>query len=158
MFMNDQTIRGGQALQEQWTIEYSRLRDDSPIVGRLVSWPHYTYYATRGEASTVDGARLALVDMMAKAIHADPNPFGDLGNVAHIGQVIKFLDALHQDGSEYYLPEQLKADIQLPDGWEDVIGHVIDMVKSWADYYPEEETGATEELIDKIDADEQRED
>lgn len=151
-----QAVYPGQKITETWELEFEKKREGGPVVARLASWPHHTSYAVRGDGESVDEARLEFVTMLARAIHEDPNPFGDLGNVAHISQVIVFLEALRQGeqlgtpgteedpegtryepASDYYLPNQITD--ELPQGWEDVIGHVINMIKSWADFYPEEE-------------------
>lgn len=157
--MSDQTIKNGQTLQEAWKIEYERPHLGGKIIARLVDWPNPTRYTARGEGDTVEQARLELVTMTAKAIHEDPNPFGDLGNVIHVGKVVELLESLRrgptagefnstegewvqhpQDPSDFYLPDQLGSDKKLPEGWEEVVGHVIDVLCSWADYYPDEET------------------
>ena len=150
----EQKLVTGQILHEDWEIEYEAGRPGAPIKARLVGWQNSTMYAAMGFGPTVEEARLDLVTNLAKAIHEDPDPFGDLGNVAHISQVVKFLNALKDKGNEepsgtgdefrarsdYYLPDQIEGgESALPDEWEEVINKVIDMVKSWADYYPEEE-------------------
>lgn len=149
-----QHIQPGQRLTEEWEVEYTKRQHGSPVVAAFVHWPHPTHYVCRGDGETVEEARLQLATMLARSIHEDPNPFGDLGNVAHIANVVRFLEALRDGGSDeegdhhpasaYYLPDQLAPDVaaELPEGWEKVIGHVIDMISSWADYYPEEELPA----------------
>lgn len=148
-----QKLRPEQTLIEPWAIQYEAGKPGAPMIARLMNWPNTTTYLVRGYGETVEEARLNLITMLARAIHEDPNPFGDLGNVAHIAQVVKFLRALTDEGNEqpdepgefrqrsdYYLPDQLTESDKdmLPNGWGLVIGHVIDMLCSWADYYPEE--------------------
>lgn len=148
---SEQQVKPDQSLRETWTVEYTRMRYDSPVVARLVDWPWSTKYVSRGEGESVDRARLEMVKMLARGIWEDPNLFGDLGNVAHVAQVFKFLNALIDAGneglgddyrpqSEWYLPENLMEDEQLPEGWEDVVRAVITAFQQWADYFPEEGT------------------
>jgi hypothetical protein len=133
--------------------EFEGGRPGAPMVARLKTWPHHTHYAAIGTGETLQKARLELITMLARAIHHDPDPFGDLGNVAHISQVVKFLNALKDGGNEegegdeyrapsdYFMPDQLSPEdrAKLPDDWEFVIEKVIEMISSWADYYPDED-------------------
>jgi len=137
--MRDQSIQAGQKLTEMWGISFEKQRYDSPIVARLDSWPHTTYYLSRGQGKTVVEARLNLVTMLAKAIHEDPNPFGDLGKVLHAADMLSFLHSL-KTPADYYnlLDNTMEGD--LPEGWEKVIDHVITMFQGYMDYWPEEET------------------
>jgi hypothetical protein len=135
--MNDQTIKVGQTLEELWRITYERQRFDSPIVARLVSWPHTTYYTGRGEGNTVEEARLALVTMLASAIHNDPDPFGNIGPAIHVAHVIEFLRKTMDEEDDYCLS---LSDVELPEGWKQVVDQVITQFQGYMDYWPEEET------------------
>lgn len=152
--MADQDIKPGQKLTEMWGISFEKMKGGSPIVARLDSWPHTTYYLGRGEGKTVEEARLQLITMLARAIHEDPNPFGDLGSVIHSADVLKFLRSLMQGeqeatAEEHYRPanDNYLADNfeDLPEGWEKVVDHIITLFQGHMDYWPEEETISSED-------------
>jgi hypothetical protein len=149
---DEQRLRHGQTLREDWEIEFEAGKPGAPMIARLKHWPNSTYYLVRGYGETIERARADLLLKLAAAIHEDPDPFGNLGRVAHVAQVYKFLKALNQDehtpenpddryepASDYFLPHQLGPDEKLPDNWQDVIDLVVNLFSSWADYFPEEE-------------------
>lgn len=149
---NEQRLLHGQTLSEQWEIEFEGGKMGAPMIARLKNWPNSTYYLVRGYGETVERARADLLLKLAAAIHEDPDPFGNLGQVAHVAQVYKFLMALKQGehtpedsedhyepASDYYLPDQLGPDEALPENWQDVINQVLNLFSSWSDFYPEEE-------------------
>jgi hypothetical protein len=140
--MSDQSIQPGQKLTEMWGISFEKHRLDSPIVARLDSWPHHTYYTGRGEGKTVEEARLALITMLARAIHEDPNPFGDLGKVIHTAHVIEFLRSLTDEREANNLADNFD---DLPEGWETVVDHIITLFQGHMDFWPEEETLSSED-------------
>jgi hypothetical protein len=161
----EQQVGPDQKLEETWRVQYTKLRFDSPVVARLIDWPWFTKYVAIGTGDSVDRARLELITMLARAIYEDPNPFGDLGNVAHVGQVYKFLNSLLDEGanasydddtgelvqrfrepSEYFLPDNLMEGQTLPDGWEEVVMAVITLFQSWAEFYPEDPNMNEKEL------------
>jgi len=139
---DDQDMKPGQKLTEMWGVSYEKQKYDSPIVARLDSWPHHTYYLSRGEGKTVDEARLQLVTMLARAIHEDPNPFGDLGKVIHTAHVIEFLRSLTDEDEANNLADNFEG---LPEGWEQVVDHIITLFQGHMDYWPEEETLSSED-------------
>jgi hypothetical protein len=140
--MSDQSIKPGQKLTEMWGISFEKQRLDSPIVARLDSWPHTTYYLSRGEGKTVEEARLQLVTMLARAIHEDPNPFGDLGKVIHAAHVIEFLRSLTDETGPNNLEDNFEG---TPAGWEEVVDHIITLFQGHMDFWPEEETISSED-------------
>lgn len=156
--MSGQEIKPGQQLTEQWEIGYTKMRGGSPIVASLRNWPNTTMYAARGEGDTVEKARLELVSNLARAIHEDPNPFGDLGDVVHVADVLGFLHNLlrgpsgegaeYDPGSDHFLPDNLMKEETLPEGWEKVVNSVITAFQSWADYWPDPDPEVEEASVD----------
>lgn len=141
---NNQDVKPGQKLEEMWRISYDKMRYDSPIVARLDSWPHTTYYTCRGQGATVEEARLELITMLARAIHEDPDPFGNLGKVIHAATVIEFLNKLVDEDDDYYL--QTNVQHELPDRWKGVVNEIITMFQSYMDFWPDEETISSEDV------------